>query len=385
MMRPITRPLATAVLLATTLFAAPMAAAQAPAQAQASAKAKAEAAVPADLTVMPPVSSSYRPKQTSWGDPDFRGTWPINDIAELPVQRPAQYGNRQWQTDEEVAQAAARTQSLQTAYAKEEKEETIGRGHWIEYLAGSRRTGMLIDPPSGQLPGLTEEGKWRASHMRSSWVAGQTYDWLDDFDSWDRCISRGFPASMLPFRYNNGIRIFQAPGYVVVQLEMLGTRIIPLGDKGQKWPDGVQAWMGNSRGHWENGNTLVIETSNIQPGASPLNMATRGVPPNNVLPTSEQATTVERLHLVGPDTITYELTYSDPVVWQAPFTLRVDWTRDEKYEFFEYACHEGDVQPRNYISSNRALRAQQTAEMKAKLTPLPAAAAPVPPAPARKR
>ena len=27
---------------------------------------------------------------------------------------------------------------------------------------------------------------------------------------------RGFPASMFPFRYNNGIRIFQSPGYVVI-------------------------------------------------------------------------------------------------------------------------------------------------------------------------
>ncbi|MEI9889518.1 MAG: hypothetical protein WDN45_01795 [Caulobacteraceae bacterium] len=34
---------------------------------------------------------------------------------------------------------------------------------------------------------------------------------MTDFDSWDRCISRGFPASMLPFRYNNGVQILQAP------------------------------------------------------------------------------------------------------------------------------------------------------------------------------
>ncbi len=54
---------------------------------------------------------------------------------------------------------------------------------------------------------------------------------MDDFDSWDRCISRGFPASMFPFRYNYGQRIWQAPGYVVIELEMLGTRVIPLGNQ----------------------------------------------------------------------------------------------------------------------------------------------------------
>ncbi|MGC1270110.1 MAG: hypothetical protein WA842_05880 [Croceibacterium sp.] len=344
----------------------------------------AQTQVPTDLTQMPPVSNAFKPKKTSWGDPDLRGTWPINDIAELPVERPARFGNRQWMSDEEVAQAAARATQLQTAYKQEEQEETIGRGHWIEYLAESRRTGMLVDPADGQLPELTDEGKWRASHLRSSWVAGQTYDWLDDFDSWDRCTTRGFPASMLPFRYNNGIRIFQTPGYVVIQLEMLGTRIIPLGDKAAAWPAGVDGWMGNSRGKWEDGNTLVIETDHIRPGASPLNMATRGVPPNNVLPTSEQAKVVERLHMVGPNTITYEMTYADAVVWQAPFTLRVDWTRDQKYEFFEYACHEGNVQPRNYISSNRALRAQQSAEARAKLASLPTPVAAPAPAPAAK-
>jgi hypothetical protein len=50
-------------------------------------------AVPADLTVMPPVPTDYTPKKTSWGDPDLRGTWPIDNIASLPMNRPAQFGN----------------------------------------------------------------------------------------------------------------------------------------------------------------------------------------------------------------------------------------------------------------------------------------------------
>src|SRR5690606_34245715 len=58
---------------------------------------------PADLTAMPPVSTDYQPKRTAWGDPDLRGTWPINDVAELPVSRPDQYGDRFWKTDEELA------------------------------------------------------------------------------------------------------------------------------------------------------------------------------------------------------------------------------------------------------------------------------------------
>jgi hypothetical protein len=320
----------------------------------------AETPVPDDLTVMPPVQDDYRPATTPWGDPDLRGTWPINDIAELPVQRPARFGMRHWKTDQELAAEQGRVEQLEQAYASEDEEGTIGLGHWIEYQAGSRRTSMIVEPADGQLPALTPQGVHDASLMRSSWVIGQTYDRVDDFDSWDRCWTRGFPASMLPFRYNNGIRIFQSPGNVVIALEMLGTRIIPIGDTPQ-WGPGVTGMFGQSRGRWEDHNTLVIETTNLQPGASPLNVATRGVPPNNTLPMSDQATTVERLHMIGPDTITYELTYSDPVMWQAPFTMRMDWTRDDTYEFFEYACHEGNVQIRNYITANRAAREQEYA------------------------
>ena len=328
---------------------------------------------PQDLTVMPPVSKDYQPAKTPWGVPDLRGTWPINDVAELPVNRPDQYGNRFFKTDEEMAAQQARVEDLETRYAKEEQEETIGTGHWIEYLGGARRTSMVVDPADGKLPAMTPQAEAVYRAGRSSWTPNTKFDWVTDFDSWDRCISRGFPASMLPFRYNNGIRVYQSPGYVTIALEMLGSRVIPIrtGDP-QHWPEAVQGFLGNSVGHWE-GNTLVIETTNLKTGdsattnsflrnGSPLNMATMGVPPWNTIPTSKKAKVVERLTPTGPDSIVYEMTYSDPEVFTAPFTARLDWTRNDEYEFFEYACHEGNVQVRNYITSSRAGTLQEASE-----------------------
>src|SRR5687767_12016953 len=67
---------------------------------------------PADLTVMPPVSTAFQPNRTAWGDPDLRGTWPVNDVAELPVNRPDQYGDRFFKTDEELAAEQARVTDL---------------------------------------------------------------------------------------------------------------------------------------------------------------------------------------------------------------------------------------------------------------------------------
>ena len=315
--------------------------------------------VPDDLTTMPAVSDDYQPSATSWGDPDFRGTWPLNDIAELPVNRPPQYGDRFWKTEEELAAEQGRVEALEEAYEAEDEEGTIGLGHWIEYEAGQRRTSMIVEPANGRLPDWTAEGVRRSALMRGSWTVGQTYDWVTDFDSWDRCVTRGFPASMFPFRYNNGIRIFQSPGYVVINLEMLGTRVIPVAGQDEPWPDGMDGWFGNSRGRWVDHNTLEVVTDHVQPGASAFNVATRGVPPNNTMPMSAEVVVTERFHLVGPDTITYEMHYSDPVIWESDFTTRVNWARDDDYQFFEYACHEGNVQVRNYITANRVQREQE--------------------------
>jgi hypothetical protein len=58
-----------------------------------------------------------------------------------------------------------------------------------------------MDPPNGRLPELTAEGKRLSAQMRSSWSAYpgevQTWDAPEDFDSWDRCITRGMPTSMM--------------------------------------------------------------------------------------------------------------------------------------------------------------------------------------------
>jgi hypothetical protein len=332
-----------------------------------------------DLTVLQPIPKNFDPPKTAWGDPDLRGTWPIDNIASLPLQRPANYGDRFYLTDEEFAQRQAQSDRSDQAYDAEDEQGKIGMGHWVESDSSGRRTSLLVEPANGQLPAMTEKAQQLYNEGRSSWKPNQPFDWVTDFDSWDRCVSRGFPASMLPFRYNNGIRIFQAPGHVVIDLEMIhDSRVIPVAkNKAEyaelektRWPDDVRTWMGQSLGYWD-GNTLVIETTNIVAGdsatydsqarsASPLNMATMGVPPFNTIPMSEQAKVVETLTMTGPDSISYEMGYSDPETFVAPWKARLDWTRNEDYGFYEYACHEGNVQVRNYINSSRAERGMDT-------------------------
>lgn len=310
-----------------------------------------------DLTVLPPVPKTYRPGRTAWGEPDFRGTWPLDHLNFTPFQRPPEQGNRVFLTDADYAARVKQLGATAERYRQEEKAGKMGMGHWVEPGAPNRRTSFLVDPVNGRLPDKTEEGKRRSALMRSSYRPGQTFDSPVDFDSWDRCITRGMPASMFPFNYNSGIRIFQAPGLVVLQLEMVHeVRVIPT-DARATPPTQIRNWLGVSRGHWEDANTLVVETTNLKTGPSATNVGTWGSPPMNDTPVSDQARIVERFTMTGENSIVYEINYSDPIIFTLPWSARVDWQRDETYEIFEYACHEGNVQIRNYITSSRAQRA----------------------------
>jgi hypothetical protein len=312
-----------------------------------------------DPTVLPPVPTNYRPALTPWQEPDLRGTWPIDHLNGTPMQRDPAQGNRVFLTDEEFAARAQRIEAAASRYENEDQGDRLGQGHWVEMGQPSRRTSLLVSPADGRLPAMTPEGKRLSAQMHSSWRHDQAFDWTTDFDSWDRCITRGMPASMLPMQYNNGIRIFQAPGLVAIQLEMIHeVRLIPTDDR-PALPAQIGNWLGESRAHWEGGNTLVIESANFRPGPSATNIVTTGSPPENDTPISQQARIVERLTMTGPDTIVYEVTHTDPVVFTAPWTVRLDWQRNDGYAFFEYACHEGNVQVRNYITASRAQRSKQ--------------------------
>ena len=314
------------------------------------------------ISVSPSVAAdkAYTPPKTPWGDPDLQGMWPVLHLEGTPAERPVKYGDHMYISDEEYAQRQKRMKRQQDAYDKEIKNNKMGMGHWAEAGDATRRTSLIIDPKNGRLPAMTELGKERSAKMRSSWQKID-YNTPADFDSWDRCITRGMPASMFPFHYNNGIEILQAPGYVVIKLEMIHeARIIPL-DGRPALPGSILQWMGSSRGHWE-GNTLVIETTTLQPGPSMLNVGTVGVPPGDKLPVSAKTKITERLTPTGPNTIDYKITVDDPEDYVSSWTADLPWVRDSSYKMFEYACHEDNDMIRHYIDATKAKHQQQAAK-----------------------
>jgi hypothetical protein len=251
------------------------------------------------------------------------------------------------------------------ANALKEGDLATALGGVVDPNFPQRQTSLIMDPPDGRLPALTPEGNKRMMAMRSSWEwypgeldsGALVWDTPQDFDVWDRCITRGMPASMFPYRYNNGMQILQTPGYVILNLEMIhDARIIPV-DGRPALNSNIKQWMGESRGRWEGPNTLVIETTNFKAGSSMVNYGTPGAPAGNRIPTSENMKITERITRTGPDMIEYSITTEDPVILTRPWTARFPLRNEPDYEWWEYACHEGNTAVPNFITSSRAERA----------------------------
>jgi hypothetical protein len=216
-----------------------------------------------------------------------------------------------------------------------------------------KRRSMVVDPPDGFVPVM----KW-AEDERDYHLA-HIPDAPEHETPWVRCITRGYPAGMFPAGYNNAIQIWQTPGYVILNMEMIHeTRIIPI-DGRPKLNEKIKQWNGEPRGRWE-GNTLVVESTNYNNKGSVATSAHTGR--IRGLPQSEQMTIVERFTRVDEDTINYSVQIKDPKVYTRPWTVAIPLVRDDTYEFFEYSCHEGNYAMANALSFGRKRDAEEAAK-----------------------
>ena len=287
-------------------------------------------------------STAWTHPKTPWGDPDLSGMWPIDHLNGTPMQRPVEFGERRLLTDAEFARREAQLAATKVRLA----------GAWAEIGLPNRLTSLIVEPSNGRLPALTDEGRRRSVTMTSTW-SDILFNRIEDFNPLDRCITRGLPASMFPFMYNSGIEILQAPGYVVIRLELIHeTRIVPV-DGRPPLSGTIRHWMGESRGRWE-GNTLVVETTNFN-GRSPMTIVGPG---GNPIPTSESLRIVERFARTDNETIEYEIGVEDPVVLVRPWKAAFPWKRNPAYDIYEYGCHEGNHAISNALRNSRYLESQ---------------------------
>jgi len=299
--------------------------------------------------------SKWSAPRTAWGDPDLQGIYNSNDNVGVPIERPARFGNRMYLTDEELAErqkAAEKAAKDDKADRRQLGPEQTGDGpeHWYERGKTSKRTSLVVDPPDGQIPLMPEMQK-RFKDWDSQRYGKNTDSYLD-FDLWDRCIMKGMPTVMVPQGYNNALRIFQTPGYVAIFYEVIHeVRIIPL-DGRPHLDSSVSQWFGDSRARWE-GDTLVVDVTNFSE-------KTRGnqQPAGSFRGGGRMQHIVERFTRVGPDDMQYRVTLEDPESFSKPWTMDIPLAKNDAYQIFEYACHEGNYSMFNMLSGARAMDSQ---------------------------
>jgi hypothetical protein len=289
--------------------------------------------------------------------PDLEGIW-LNNSA-TPFERPKELAGRQLLTDEEVVELNRRAKRI---FASGQSDAAAPDGFFLAALrnvelyksAGAtdsservvemeidNRTSLIVDPPDGKLPALTDAGqRRRAAYGRARAGTGNPSG-PKEVAPGDRCITFGVPR--VNGVYSAGLhgyyQIVQTRDHVLLFSENIHeSRIIPL-DGRPHLPDQIRSWSGDSRGRWES-NTLVVDTTNFNAQLNSLGV-------------SENFHLIERFTRVSPDEIRYEMTFDDPSTWARPWTAMIRLKRTDA-KLYEFACHEGnEVIMQTILSGNR--------------------------------
>jgi hypothetical protein len=324
-------------------------------------------------------AASYYPKpagtkpwtqKTPDGHPDLQGYWTNNSYT--PLQRPAN-------AKELYAPGELEAANKQRA-AQQAEQTTPGTTGDVHYdftqfaldrsqtrLTNDLRTGMITDPPNGQLParvGATAAaapggggrggrggggaaapaagGGARGGGGGARGGGGGQYDAVQNIPIGSRCIWTGSTAPiMMPPGYNPAYQIVQSKDAVMILIEnQHETRVIPT-NGAQHAPAGVKPWLGDSIGRYE-GNTLVVETVNYNPRT--LTGTFQG--------TSDSLKVTERFTRLDDDTIKYEFIVDDPKTWVQPWKGEMPFVKING-PVFEHACHEGNYGIANTLSGYR--------------------------------
>ena len=145
-------------------------------------------------------------------------------------------------------------------------------------------------------------------------------------DPESKCYLPGVPRiTYMPYPF----QIFQTPAHIAITYEYVHAvrRIFMTGPH----PDDVEWYMGDSRGHWE-GDTLVVDVKDF-------NDQTWFDRSGNFH--SEALHVIERYTLAGANTVNYEATIEDPMVFTRPWKMSMPLYRrlDKGMRILENECY----------------------------------------------
>lgn len=307
-------------------------------------------------------ADDYVVPRTEWGKPDLQGVW--NFSSNVPMQRPSRFGERQFLTAEEIAEAQERRAAADAnsdAAVPVAGVDASYNDFWVESagLSEEMRTSHIVYPLDGRIPDRLEGVQIHGPGVGPAAtgerpvrfiVGGIGTDGPEDRGLSERCMV-GFNAGppFTPNLYNNNIQIFQSRDHAVIMTEMVhDARVVPIAGPADDPPaldEAIGLWSGDSRGHWD-GDTLVVVTRNF-------NGLTQSFSPFG---NSGDKVLTERFTRVGPYTIDYEFTIDDPSTFTDKFTAIVPITKVAG-QLYEYACHEGNYGMLNILRGARAQEA----------------------------
>ncbi len=237
--------------------------------------------------------SRWTPSHLADGQPDVQGEWRVSDTGPKGPGFAVGY-------------------SIENGAPSEEHVITGGRDVPPPHI--------VVDPPIPYQP-------WAKAVRDQNTKNAYNPTKPEHIDSVSRCFSAGVARQST----YTGFQIIQRPGYVFLFYGR-STRTIAL--DGRPHPDSrITLWMGDSVGHWE-GNTLLVNVSNINEYAF---FDVEGNFHSNAL------TMDERWSFVDPNTIEYEVTYTDSKVYTRLWKMVNEFKRNPAAdERWEDSCYEGE-------------------------------------------
>jgi hypothetical protein len=304
----------------------------------------------------------YAPPKTAWGAPDVQGHWNSTSITSL--QRPPGV-KRLTVTEDEGRriveenplimltrqEAASQGQDPNNTDILADKNADRGYNtYWIDpgtrlaTVKGELRTSWIVDPPNGRVPFKTGAHRAGGSAYADS---GENFDGPETRPLLERCLMTETTAGpiMQNAMYNSTLQIVQSPRAVMIVVEMVHhARIIPIvanAAAAKHGPDVIPQWGGDSVG-WYEGDTLVVETRNVNP-----------LQPSLISPTGKL---IERFSRWNDKQVLYAFEVDDPAlytqVWKGEMALNTS------KPMYEYACHEGNYAMEGILRGARELEAK---------------------------
>jgi len=259
--------------------------------------------------------------RTADGHADLQGMW---DFAQLtPFERPGNFAGRNTVSDEEAEEFAQQriestNKDRRDGGAAADVERAYNDFWWDFGTRVSKQSSLVVDPPDGHVPPLTAEAEKRAAERRNR------FDNPEERPLPERCIL-GFNSGppMVPSAYNNNVQIVQTRDHIVIVNEMIhSARIIDFSRRAH-WPKAMRFLTGDSIAHWE-GDTLVVDTIGFDPNKGITEIPGGGFRTAN-------SHLVERYRLLkGGALLSVRFTWTDPSVFQTPYTYEFRYRRAEK-------------------------------------------------------